>query len=260
MVFPQGMHSPLLRDALLMIASAAAGAVNAVAGGGTLITFPVLIGLGQAAVTANATSTVGLVPGSLSGAWAFRREVSESSRWLPWLLPPSLLGGLIGAVLLVRTPPALFEKLAPLLVLLATMLFMAQEAFRRRSVGITTEGKPHPWLVAGGQLFIGIYGGYFGGAMGIVMLAGLGFLRLGNIHRMNGLKTFATACINGVAALVFSLLGMVDWPQAIIMAAGSTLGGYFAADWARKLGQETIRRAVIVVGLAATVALAVKRL
>lgn len=247
----------LLHELALVVVSAAAGAVNAVAGGGTLLTFPTLIGLGLSGVAANATSTVGLVPGSLGSVWGYRREVGDVSHWLAWLLPSSVAGGVVGALLLVNTPPAIFDALAPVLILFATALFMVQEALARRPSA--NAGAPHPWVVVTGQFFIAIYGGYFGGAMGIIMLAALGLLRIGDIHRMNGLKTFATAAINGVAALLFIVRGMVLWPEAITMAVGSTLGGFLAADAARKLGQKTIRRAVIAVGLIASAALVARR-
>jgi uncharacterized membrane protein YfcA len=249
-----------MREGILLVAAAAAGAVNAVAGGGTLITFPALIWLGLPSIVANATSTVGLVPGSLSGTWGYRREVRESSQWLAWLLPVSLAGGVVGSFLLVGTPPAVFDRLAPVLVLVATVLFMIQEPLSRRLRAGSESAQPRTGVVVLGQFVIAVYGGYFGAGMGILMLAALGLLHLGSIHRMNGLKTFATAFVNGVAAAVFIAKGMVEWPAAITMAAGSILGGYLAADAARKLGQRTVRSMVIGVGLIATAVLAVQRL
>jgi uncharacterized membrane protein YfcA len=253
--------STLTREGLLLVAAATAGAVNAVAGGGTLITFPALIWLGMPSITANATSTVGLVPGALSGTWGYRREVRESAQWLAWLLPSSILGGLAGALFLVKTPPALFDRLAPLLVLGATALFMLQERISRRVAAQASEpGAAHRIVVAIVQLVIAVYGGYFGAGMGIMSLAALGLLHLGSIHRMNGLKTFTGGTVNGVASVMFIGQGMVRWPEAVTMAVGSVLGGYLAADGARRLGQRTVRRMVVAVGLTATVILAAQRL
>lgn len=253
----------LLQGAALLVAAAAAGAVNAVAGGGTLLTFPTLIALGLDPLLANATSTVGLVPGALGGAWGYRRELRTVSRWLPWIVPSSVLGGALGALLLVRTPPPLFERLAPLLVLAATVLFVAQEPIARR-LRLTRGGAPagllQRWIVAAAQVGIATYGGYFGAGMGIVMLAALGLLHLPSIHAMNGLKTFAGGCINGIAAGWFIAAGLVNWPAALTMVAGSLLGGYFGADSARRLGERTVRRMVVAVGLVATVALAARQL
>lgn len=249
-----------LQVAALLLTSMAAGGINSVAGGGTLLTFPTLIWMGVPSLVANATSTVGLVPGALSGAWGYRREVRESSQWLKWLLPASFLGGIAGGVLLVGTPPAFFDKIVPLLVLGATLLFMVQgpvSAWVQRNA--TERGLSHTWIAAGAQLVIAIYGGYFGAGMGILMLSALSLLHLGSIHRMNGLKSLAGACINGVASAVFIAKGLVRWEIALLMAGGSILGGYLAADAARKLGQQTIRRIVIAVGLVATVGLAARR-
>jgi uncharacterized protein len=253
--------STFLQVAALFVASAIAGAMNSVAGGGTLLTFPTLIWLGLDAKLANGTSTVGLVPGSFSGAWAYRRETHAVREWIAWLILPSLLGGITGALLLLRTPPALFDRLVPLLILGATVLFMIQEPVSRR-LGLSKEGHPagvaEKWIVALAQFGIATYGGYFGAGIGILMLASLSLLNLGDIHRTNGLKTFAATCINGVAALTFIAKGIVHWQHAAVMIVASVLGGYFGADYARRLGQRTIRRIVILIGLGAAASLAAR--
>ncbi len=256
------MHATLvIRGLALLLSSGAAGAINAVAGGGTLVTFPTLIWLGLSSVSANVTSTVGLVPGALGAGWGYRRELSNSRRWLVWLLPSSFAGGALGALLLIWTPPALFDALAPVLVLGATVLFMLQETISRRLRGsMTVQGTPNRWGVAACQLLIAIYGGYFGAGSGILMLAALGLLRLGNIHEANALKAFAAAVINGIASGLFIVRGLVQWPEAITMAIGAILGGYLAADAARRLGQRTVRAIVIAIGLTSAVILAVRRL
>lgn len=255
------MHGTLvIRGVALLLSSGAAGAINAVAGGGTLVTFPTLIWLGLSSVSANVTSTVGLVPGALGAAWGYRRELRSSRRWLVWLLPSSLVGGGLGALLLVWTPPAFFDAIAPVLVLGATVLFMLQETISRRLRGTWSEqGTPNRWGVAACQLLIAIYGGYFGAGMGILMLAALGLLHLGNIHQSNSLKAFAGATINGVASGLFIVRGLVQWPEAITMAVGAILGGFLAADAARRLGQRTVRMIVIGIGLTSAVILAVQR-
>ena len=237
--------------AALLASSAGAGIMNAMAGGGTILTFPTLIFLGFPAITANATSTVALWPGAAASLFGYRREVAAHREWLKTLLLPSLLGGALGAILLLRTPSPTFERLAPFLILFATLLFMLQGAVSRWI------GEPHSvtgrpsrlavaWLF---QLGVGVYGGYFGAGIGILMLAVLGFLGLSDIHAANGIKNFFGMCINGVAALYFILRGAVEWPAAWVMIAGAVAGGYAGARFARRLGQRRARVAVVIIGL-----------
>lgn len=257
------LNSFSLLDALtLLLASAAAGAVNSVAGGGTLLTFPTLIGLGLPPIIANFTSTIGLTPGGLGAIWGYRREVKAARAWIPWVVPSSLLGGVFGALLLTRTPPPVFERLAPLLVLSATVLFILQEPIARR-LRLGRDGKPASTgakiAVAALQVLVATYGGYFGAGMGILILASLGMLNLPSIHSMNGVKTMATAAINIVATVYFLFTVSIVWPAVLIMVVGSLLGGYFGADGARRLGQRTVRGIVIAIGLLATIALAIQQ-
>ncbi len=237
---------------LALVASAVgAGAMNAMAGGGTLLTFPTLVLLGVPAITANATSTVALLPGSAASLYGYRREVRRHRSWWKALLLPSLAGGGLGAALLLRTPPRTFETLAPFLVLFATALFSLQEAARRWT---ESRGDVDPtggrlavaWLF---QFAVSVYGGYFGAGIGILMLALLGFLGVSDIHAANGLKNVLTMGINGVAAAWFVLRGAVDWPAALVLAVGAIAGGYAGARFARSIGQERARAAVVVVGL-----------
>lgn len=242
-------------DALLFGAAFLAGVVNSVAGGGTLITFPALLAAGLPAVTANATSTVALVPGSLSAFWGYRSEVHGEGRLLLAMAIPSLVGGTLGALAADRTGDALFAKLAPLLVLGATVLFMAQDPLRRWSRAVQPAGaagrRSAAQLAALAifQLFVALYGGFFGAGIGILMLAALGIAGLTNIHRMNGLKNLAAVCINGLAALTFALKGRVEWPIASFMMVGGILGGYAGAGLAQRLDQRIVRRVVTVIGL-----------
>jgi uncharacterized membrane protein YfcA len=271
---------------LVLFASAAiAGAVNSVAGGGTLLTFPALLWAGKPEIIANATSTVALWPGQLSSLWGYRSQLGRSRGLIAALAVPSFLGGFAGAALLLRTKNETFAAIVPYLILLATCLFMAQGPVNRwlgrraaRSPG--PNGPPEAdrlgaaaarpsdgpglagrWvLVLVFQFFVGTYGGYFGAGIGILMLAALGFLGLTNIHRMNGLKNINNMCINAVAAVMFLAKGLVDdWPVAGLMAAGAIVGGYAGAGIARRIGQENVRRMVIAIGFLLTLSLLLRR-
>ena len=242
-----------LTDLLLFGTALLAGAINSVAGGGTLLTYPALFWAGVPAVDANATSTVALVPGSLSAVWGYRGEMQGSRRELLWMVVPSLIGGFMGARYAETIGNALFARLVPWLILSATALFMAQESVRRRlTPGGTGEEPRARGGVIGAAVFqfgVALYGGFFGAGIGILMLAALGFLGLTNIHRMNGIKNVAAVCINGVAALTFVFGGKVHWPLALLMMVGAILGGYGGADLARRLGQQNVRRLVSGIGL-----------
>ncbi len=251
--------------ALVVIVSAFGGGVNSIAGGGTLLTFPALIALGVPPIVANATSTVALWPGSAASIWGYRGELSGARRWAIWFALPSLLGGAVGATLLLRTPEARFAALVPWLVLAATGMFMLQGPLLRRlrarasarrgaaagDVAITTGRPANGVLLA--QLAIGAYGGYFGAGIGILMLAALGFMGLANIHRMNGLKAWGGLCINAMAAGIFIVGGLVSWHIALAMAGGSIAGGYGGARVAQRVPQAWVRWAVVVVGLSSGV-------
>ena len=254
----------LLQGALIISAGLVAGAMNAVAGGGTIITFPTLIWSGLAAINANATNTVALVPGALASAWGYRREMREGNPKYYWLLIPSCLGGLVGGILLRYTPPATFAALVPWLILFAVILFASQEPIQRW----LRQGKPviagaetaKNWLplAVGTQFLTGIYGGYFGAGMGIMMLATLSVLGFANIHQMNGLKNLLGMTINLVAACYFIFVGLVHWPEALVMAIGAIVGGYGGAGLARRLGAKFVRWAVIVIGVGMAVSLILK--
>ncbi|HQU43069.1 MAG TPA: sulfite exporter TauE/SafE family protein [Pirellulales bacterium] len=232
-----------------------AGAVNSVAGGGTLLTFPALIAvLGQdaaAVVVANATSTVALFPGSLAGMAGYRGELGQVHWWARRLFVPSLLGGLIGSMLLMRMPAESFKALVPWLILTAALLFWLQPRIARwiglGAMGETSQPR-HVGLVIVFQFCIAIYGGYFGAGIGILMLAALALMGLHDIHEMNGLKTLLGSSINGVAVVVFIVSGKVDWAFALAMAAAAILGGYGGARIARRLDRNFVRRVVVFIG------------
>jgi uncharacterized membrane protein YfcA len=185
--------------------------------------------------------------------YGYRREVAAHREWLKTLFLPSLLGGALGAVLLLRTPARSFQRLAPFLILFATVLFMLQGAVARWA----RSGEGHPareqapgrWVAAWLYQFgVGVYGGYFGAGIGILMLAVLGFLGLSDIHAANGIKNFFGMCINGLAAGYFIIRGAVDWPAALVMIGGAIIGGYGGAGFARRIGRDKARAAVIVIG------------
>jgi uncharacterized membrane protein YfcA len=239
-----------------------AGAINSVAGGGTLVSFPALIWLGLPSVTANATSTVAIWPGSLGSMWGYRDELRTAEPRMLGLVAPSLLGGILGAYLLRFTPPALFDQLVPFLILFATLLFMIQEPIQRKlKTAHPTAHKSPQWLMGAMifQFLVALYGGYFGAGIGILMLAALSILGLTDIHQMNGLKNFFALCINGVAALYFIAANMVYWPDVIVMAVGAIVGGYGGAGVARRLGRTAVRRIVIAIGFGMALSLFIKR-
>lgn len=275
---------------VLFGAAALGGAVNSVAGGGTLLTFPALLWAGFPSIIANATSTVALWPGQLSSLWGYRQEIGRSRKVILCLALPSFAGGVVGAVLLLKTPTRTFDALVPFLILMATLLFMAQEPFsryqRRRAEkaaqAAQAQGKPSeaasdltvetlahdaPMLTAlrawtgvmGFQFLVAIYGGYFGAGIGILMLAALGFMGFTNIHRMNGLKNINGMCINFVAALLFIVNRLVDWRIAALMAVGAIFGGYAGAGTARRIGQRNVRLIIIGIGFALSLSLLLRQ-
>lgn len=245
---------------MAFVAAFLAGAINAVAGGGTLLTFPVLIWLGLDSVTANATSTVAVCLGTVASAWGFRRELQEAETRYLVMIVPSLAGGLAGAMLLRRTPSATFDRLVPLLILFATLLFLVQEPLQRIT-GKPVHREPSlRWFVGGMffQLAVGVYGGYFGAGIGMLMLAALSILGLRNIHQALALKVVFAASLNGIASLYFIWARMVYWPYVLLMAVAAMLGGWLGAGVARGLGRVAVRRIVIGVGFAMAVSLALK--
>jgi hypothetical protein len=237
-----------------------AGAINSVAGGGTLVSFPTLIWLGLNSVAANATSTVAIWPGTLGSAWGYRRELGNAEGRFMALIVPSLVGGLAGALLLKLTPPSVFDRLVPFLILFATLLLMAQDAVQRRLKIGENRGSTR-WLI-GGMLFqlgVGVYGGYFGAGIGILMLAALSILGLKDIHEMNSLKVVFGGSVNGIAALYFIWARMVYWPYVLLMAVGAIAGGYGGAGVARRLGGRAVRRIVIAIGFGMALSLFIKK-
>lgn len=241
----------------MFAAATVAGAVNAVAGGGSLITFPVLVWLGRPAIIANATNTVSLAPGSIAALWGFRRELDGMRRWIVWLSVPSILGGLAGAWLLLRTPERIFDWLVPWLIAFATALFAFSgpitAALRNRVPPSDDEGVPlhaHWTSALAYQFFVSVYGGYFGAGIGIMMLAGLSLMGFTGIHRMIALRNVYAIWINGIAALYFIASGAVVPGDAVVLTAGQILGSWGSAVLARRLPASVVRSFVVAVGVA----------
>lgn len=239
----------------LLIASGSAflaGGINSVAGGGTLVTFPALFALGLPAVTANTTSTVAIWPGSLGSMWGFRKELASMNKRMFWLALPSLSGGLLGAWLLRRTPASLFEHLVPFLILFATLLFSIQASVQKKLQNSRRPATQRSTLwIAGAtlaQFGVGLYGGYFGAGMSIMMLTALAFMGMEDILQMSAMTSFLSFCTNGVASLLFISTGMVVWPFVLAMMVAALIGGYAAAGIARRIGKVMVRRFVIAVG------------
>jgi uncharacterized membrane protein YfcA len=237
----------------LCVAAFAAGVVNSLAGGGTLLTFPALLGAPDVnAVIANATSTVALVPGSIAGAWGYRRELGAVQHWVKLLVWPSLAGGLVGALLVIVLPERYFSRLVPWLILTATILFLCQPVIARFTGIGRTHAEPSAakkGVLIGFQFLVAIYGGYFGAGIGILMLSSLSLMGIGDMNRMNAAKTFLAAAINGVAIVVFVAGGTVHWPYAAVMAVAASAGGYAGAHFALRIPREVVRWIVIMIGL-----------
>lgn len=236
---------------LAFLAATLGGAMNAIAGGGTLVTFPAIVVLGLSPLTANATSTVGLWPGAAGSLWGYRRQLHGARPWLRLLTWPSLLGGTVGALLLLGTGEDRFARIVPFLVLAGTLLFMLQKPILRALGRTPEEAGEEPrfrgrFVVA--QFAVGIYGGYFGAGIGILMLAVLEMMGHRNIHRMNGLKNWGGMCINVVAALLFIASGIVHWPIALALAVGGVVGGYGGSRLAQRVSQVAVRRTVVAIG------------
>lgn len=256
-------------DALIIfVTGVAAGAVNAVAGGGTLLTFPVLLALGRDPIIANATNALSLSPGSLAGAYALRKEAFAARSMLRWLLPIGVVGSLIGGVLLLATPTRVFSGIVPILVLGATLLLAVQRPLKAWLQAATGDGSaaeaaqhssPRRALVlAFAQLLVSIYGGYFGAAAGILMLAAYGLFGVTDIHQRNGIKNVLATVNNGVASIYFAVQGAIAWDDALVLGVSAVIGGYFGGALSRRLSQRAVELIVITIGVAATLVLAIR--
>lgn len=242
----------------LLLAACAAGMINAVAGGGTLVTFPVLILFGVSPIIANATSTLSLVVGTAGSIYGFRHQIEEVRPWFKSFIPVSLAGGLLGSILLTYGKESTFAHLVPYLVLFATLLFMLQGFVSRYLIRKLTSAPPpkqggiHLLIALVFQLLVSVYGGYFGAGIGILMLASLGFLGFSNIHKMNALKNVIGSLINLVAALWFTAHGLINWPVMGVMTLGAVAGYYLGATYSQRLSQEKARLLITSIGVVIT--------
>ncbi|MBL9134433.1 MAG: sulfite exporter TauE/SafE family protein [Verrucomicrobiales bacterium] len=235
----------------LAAAAATAGAINAVAGGGTLVTFPSLLAVGTPPVVANATSTLALMIGTAGSILGFRRHLDPVKPWLRRFIPVSLVGGLLGSVLLTLTSDRVFSRLVPFLLLFATVLFLAQGAVARLHQSSNPAGSVpsrRVWSALVFQFFVAVYGGYFGAGIGILMLASLGFLGFSNIHEMNTVKTVLGSLINLVATLWFVGAGLIHWPKAGVMTAGALAGYYLGSHFSQRIPQRRVRQIITTIG------------
>ncbi|MFI5612523.1 sulfite exporter TauE/SafE family protein [Amycolatopsis sp. NPDC051903] len=246
---------------IIFVAGVWAGTINAVVGSGTLVTFPVLVALGYSPLTATTSNAVGLAPGTISGAYGYRAELDGYWPQVLRFSVASFFGAIGGTILLLTLPPDAFETIVPVLVGLAVVLVIVQPRVskwvqkRRETNGI--EHKPGPLLM--GLLFlIGIYGGYFTAAQGVMMMAVLGMLLSEPLQRLNGTKNVLAAVVNVVAGAIYAVIAPVSWPVIGLLAVGSTLGGQLGAKIGRRLSPTVLRGVIVVIGLAAVVQLILK--
>jgi uncharacterized membrane protein YfcA len=235
-------------------AGVAAGTINTVVGSGTLITFPVLLGFGYAPVVANVSNTIGLVPGSISGAIGYRRELRGQYRRLARLSVASALGGVIGAILLLSLPASAFKAIVPVFIAVALVLILIQDRLSAWMRG----RREHPRREAGpvamaGVLASGVYGGYFGAAQGILLLAILGLALEEELQRINAVKVVLAGLVNLISGLIFVFAAHVAWLPALLIAGGSILGGVLGARHGRRLPAAALRALIVIVGIVAIV-------
>ncbi len=252
----------MLQEGLILgLVAALAGAINAVAGGGTMLTFPLLLYVGVSPVVANATSTLALVVGTAGSIFGFRKRLTGNLRkCLATFLPVSIMGGLLGGILLTLSGDQLFRQLVPYLLLFATLLFFGQgptAKWKRHAIQSQQERTPTGGpvvvrlgiAVITGQTFVAIYGGYFGAGIGILMLATLGFAGLRDIHDMNAIKNVLAAAINAIASIWFVIMDVIDWPRASVMTVGALIGYFLGAHFSQQIPRDWVRAIVLLVGL-----------
>ena len=237
--------------ALLLAAAFTAGALNAVAGGGSFLTLPALVFTGVPPVIANATGTVALLPGYMAGAWGFKDDMaSPPGLSMKQVVLLSLIGGSAGAALLLFTPDATFRKVVPWLLLAASALFAFGPQLRAWAAGKNaTHAAPSVAKAAVGMLVVAIYGGYFNGGLGILLLALFGLLGQTQLNAMNGMKNLVSALLTAIAVVIYAVGGIVEWKQALIMMVAATLGGYLGARVARKIPAHVLRWGIVGTGL-----------
>ncbi|MGB8860163.1 MAG: sulfite exporter TauE/SafE family protein [Ilumatobacteraceae bacterium] len=249
-----------LTDAIVILfAGMAAGTINTIVGSGSLITFPTLIALGYPPLLANVSNNIGLVPGSLSGAYGYRRELGGQATRLRKLVPASMIGALAGSTLLLTMPSDAFDKVVIVLIVIALVLVIAGPTISRRLVARRAAGGVDQHDVTPALMGLvaaaGVYGGYFGAAQGIILTAVLGIFLDDHLQRLNACKNVLALTVNTVAAVVFILTTSVDWKVVGCIAVGSTIGGQIGAKYGRKLDPRALRGLIVAVGLTALVRL-----
>lgn len=248
------MEFTLFNSLLIFLAALAAGFINAMAGGGTLLSFPVLLAVGVPPVIANVTNTVALVPGTIGGMWAQRKDFKSQYNRLKKLLPVSILGGIAGGLLILNTSEDSFRKIIPYLILLATLLLALQVKIKNlivERIGHSHNESHNPLIMIGLVFFAAVYGGYFGAGLGVILMAILGFVTDENLTRLNFLKQALGFVINLAAAIYFSFSGKVDWLIAFVMIFGSLIGGWIGGRLAGTIKPAILRWIVITAGLIA---------
>ena len=249
----------MLQDIILLITGLAVGAMNAIAGGGMLLGFPVMLATGISPIHANASAAVATLPGSLSSAFGYRKYLRQIPKQYLWLIVPCAIGATIGALILRRTPPGNFEEIVPALVLFAVLLFALQPLLHfhlHKHLHGKSKGDFTLLWISIGFLPTAIYGGYFGAGFGFIVLAFLGFTSLKDIHKMNALKNLAGATIATASIATLWNSGLIDWHHGLVMAVGSTIGGFCGAKLSQRVSTHAFRIGVISFGLLAVAYLA----
>lgn len=248
----------MLEAAVILVAGFWAGMINVVVGSGTLVTFPVLLLFGYPPLTANVSNNIGLVFGGLSGSWGYRREAAENKQLLVRLLPISLFGGLTGAMLLLVLPASAFGTIVPVLILLGLLMVAAGPALQRRAARVSArssspQARGRAVALAVGTAVLGMYGGYFGAAQGILLVGLMSVVTVHSLQQITGIKNVLVTAVNAVAAGVFLLAAgeAINWTVIALIAVGSTLGGFVGARFGRRLSPTAMRTLILVIGVAA---------
>ncbi len=241
-----------LHAVVIFAAGLAAGTINTVVGSGSLITFPTLVALGYPPVLANVSNNVGLVPGGLSGVYGYRRELAGQRARIIRLAPASVAGGVTGAVLLLVLPGSVFKRVVVVLIAIALALVVGQPRLARRVAGARSRGTA---VLVACVFGVGVYGGYFGAAQGIILIALLSIFVADDLQRLNATKNVLAMGVNGVASIVFITATHIDWAVAGLIAAGSVIGGQIGAGVGRRLDARALRGLIVVVGVVAMIRL-----
>jgi uncharacterized membrane protein YfcA len=256
------MISSVWEALLVLLGGVWAGTINTIVGSGTLVSFPILLAVGLPPVTANVSNTVGLVPGSVTGAWGYRRELRGQGHRLRWLLPATTLGGALGAGLLLWLPPAAFDAVVPVLIAIGVVLVVLGPRIQRVVAAHHEERGGVPdrgaWWVWPGVFATGVYGGYFGAAQGVLLMAIFGIGIDDHVQRHNAIKNVLAAVVNAVAAAVFIAVAHVDWRAVVLLAVGAVIGGVIGASVGRRLPPVLLRAVIVVVGVVALVSFLVR--